>query len=371
MTTRDHAPLVMISAGGTGGHLFPAEALAGILRARGCRIMLVTDNRIGELAESFPADEVVAIPAATPSGRSPVAALKALVTLARGLFQARRLIARARPDVVVGFGGYPTVPPLLAGSFAGCRTVLHEQNGVIGRANRFLASRVTHLAASVPHLRGVSEAVSAKIVMTGNPVRANVLEAATIPYPAIDTDSPLELLVFGGSQGARVMSDIVPQGVAALPDALRARLRITQQARPEDLDRVREAYAASGVTAEIEPFFRDLPGRIARSHLIISRSGASTVSELAVIGRPAILVPLPGALDQDQAANAALLADIGAALMLPQTEFTPQRLAQELASRLGDAQGLTKAAQAAKSAGIPDAAERLADLVMRLARAQG
>ena len=184
-------PRVMISAGGTGGHLFPAEALAGILRARGCTIMLVTDNRIGELAESFPADAVVAIPAATPSGRSPVAALKALVTLARGFFRARRLIARERPDVVVGFGGYPTVPPLLAGSLAGCKTVLHEQNGVIGRANRFLAGRVTHLASSVPDLRGVSEAAKAKIVMTGNPVRPAVLEAAEIPYSAISADGPL------------------------------------------------------------------------------------------------------------------------------------------------------------------------------------
>jgi len=365
------APLVMISAGGTGGHLFPAEALAGILRARGCTITLVTDNRIGELAESFPADEVVAIPAATPSGRSPVAAIKALVTLARGYFRARRLIARARPAVVVGFGGYPTVPPLLAGSFAGCKTVLHEQNGVIGRANRFLAGRVTHLASSVPDLRGVSEAAKAKIVMTGNPVRPAVLEAAKIPYPEISAEGPLELLVFGGSQGARIMSDIVPQAIALLAPELRARVRITQQARPEDLERVRGIYAQNGVTGEVEPFFRDLPGRIARAHLIISRSGASTVSELAVIGRPAILVPLPGALDQDQAANAALLADIGAALMLPQTEFTPERLAQELARRLGDADGLTKAAQAAKSAGIPDAAERLADLVMSLAGAQG
>lgn len=364
-------PRVMISAGGTGGHLFPAEALAGILRARGCTIMLVTDNRIGELAESFPADAVVAIPAATPSGRSPVAALKALVTLARGFFRARRLIARERPDVVVGFGGYPTVPPLLAGSLAGCKTVLHEQNGVIGRANRFLAGRVTHLASSVPDLRGISEAAKAKTVMTGNPVRPAVLEAAEIPYPAISADGPLELLVFGGSQGARIMSDIVPQAIALLAPELRARIRITQQARPEDLERVRGIYAQNGVTGEVEPFFRDLPGRIARAHLIISRSGASTVSELAVIGRPAILVPLPGALDQDQAANAALLADTGAALMLPQTEFTPQRLAEELTTRLADPEGLTKAAQAAKSAGIPDAAERLADLVMRLARKQG
>jgi len=364
-------PRVMISAGGTGGHLFPAEALAGILRARGFEILLVTDNRIGELAERFPADKVVAIPAATPSGRSPLAALRAVVTLARGFFQARRLIARTRPDVVVGFGGYPTVPPLLAGSLAGCRTVLHEQNGVIGRANRFLAGRVTHLASSVPELRGISGAVKAKLVMTGNPVRANVLEAAKIPYPEISADAPLALLVFGGSQGARIMSDIVPQAMALLTPEMRARIRITQQARPEDLERVREAYAASGVKAEIEPFFRDLPGRIAKAHLIISRSGASTVSELAVIGRPAILVPLPGALDQDQAANAALLSDAGAALMLPQTEFTPQRLALELTTRLADAEGLTKAAQAAKSAGIPDAAERLADLVMRLASKQG
>ena len=281
-------PLVMISAGGTGGHLFPAEALAGILRARGCGIVLVTDNRIGELAERFPADEVVAIPAATPSGRSPLAALRAVVTLARGFFRARRLIARARPDVVVGFGGYPTVPPLLAGSLAGYRTVLHEQNGVIGRANRFLAGRVTHLASSVPELRGISDAMKAKLVMTGNPVRANVLEAAKIPYPAINADSLLEMARNRRQPGARgfdVGYCATGHPAAYTPEMRRAHSRITQQARPGIWIACAMLYERKMLSAEIAPFFGICPGRIARSHLVISRSGSLDRFGLAVIGR--------------------------------------------------------------------------------------
>jgi UDP-N-acetylglucosamine--N-acetylmuramyl-(pentapeptide) pyrophosphoryl-undecaprenol N-acetylglucosamine transferase len=218
-------------------------------------------------------------------------------------------------------------------------------------------------------VKGVPGKAQDKIVRTGNPVRDQVVEAARIPYPAFDAQAKLRLLVFGGSQGAKVMSDVAPEAVKLLSPEQRDRLVVTQQAREEDLARVREAYAQAGVEAEIAPFFRDLPRRIADAHLVVSRSGASTVSELAVIGRPSILVPLPGALDQDQAANAKSLADIDAALMLPQSGFTPKRLADEIAARLDDPESLTKAAAAAKSAGVPDAAVKLAALVMRLAKA--
>ncbi|MCG6122005.1 MAG: undecaprenyldiphospho-muramoylpentapeptide beta-N-acetylglucosaminyltransferase [Microvirga sp.] len=364
------APLVMIAAGGTGGHLFPAQALASVLRARGARVILVTDGRIGALAETFPAERIVSLPAGTPSKRSPLEAMRAIIKLGRGYIAARRLIRETKPDVVIGFGGYPTVPPVLAAAHSGAATIVHEQNGVIGRANRFLSRYVTKLATSVPELRGAPDVAKAKIALTGNPVRDEVIAAAAIPYSPPEPGGVLRLLVFGGSQGARVMSDVVPQALRLLAPADLARIRLVQQARGEDEARVREACAGLPVEAEIAPFFRDLPKRIAEAHLVVSRSGASTVSELAVIGRPSILVPLPGALDQDQAANAQSLALIDAALMLPQSYFTPERLARELKARLDEPDRLTKAAAAAKSAGIPDAAEKLADLVLDCARAQ-
>ena len=360
-------PLVLIAAGGTGGHLFPAESLATALGRLYARVTLVSDARVGKISGSFPADEVIQIPSATPSGRSPPQMAKAAAVLAFGLFRALQALRRLKPAVVVGFGGYPTVPPVLAASLLRIPTVLHEQNGVMGRANRFLAPRVSLIGTGFPHVKGVPANVKARLVHIGNPVRPAVIDAARIPYPAISDEGTLRILVFGGSQGARVMSDIVPAAFEKLPKELLPQLVVTQQAREEDLPRVKEQYARLSVAAEVEPFFRDLPQRMAAAHLVISRSGASTVAELAVIGRPSILVPLPGALDQDQAANAQSLADIGAATMILQDAFTPERLAGEILAYLKNPQGLTRAAAAAKSAGVTDAAERLAAQVLRLA----
>src|SRR3954447_9540159 len=362
-------PLVLIAAGGTGGHLFPAEALATVLQARGVRVALATDERVGTLAGKLPAEEVVAIPSATPSGRSPLRMAQATLTLGRGLYAAVKIVRRLNPAVVVGFGGYPTVPPVLAASLSGVPTVLHEQNGVMGRANRFLARTVSVIATGFPDVKGVPAGVKARIVYTGNPVRPAVIAAARTPYPPLPEGGTMRLLVFGGSQGARVMSEVAPAALERLPGEVRVRLHITQQARDEDLARVREAYGRLGLAFEAEPFFKDLPQRMADSHLVVSRSGASTVAELAVIGRPSILVPLPGALDQDQAANAASLAAIGAATPIPQSAFTPERLANEIAARLENPESLTKAAEVAKSAGIADAAERLAAAVLQAAGA--
>lgn len=361
------APLILISAGGTGGHLFPAEALAHVLRRLGLRIVLVTDERVGALAEKFPAEEVVSVPSATPSRRSPLGMIEAAGTLWRGVGASRALIRRLRPAAVIGFGGYPTVPPLVAAWTLGVPRALHEQNGVIGRANRFLAPRVSMIATGFPEVRGLPRGGRAQVVHTGNPVRQSVIAAAKTLYPAAHKGAKLRLLVFGGSQGARVMSEVVPEAVAKLPPEYLRRLVITQQAREEDLPRVVSTYRAIEAQAEVRPFFTDLPQRIADSHLVIARSGASTVAELAAIGRPSILVPLPGALDQDQAANARTLQDVGAALMLPQTDFTPERLAQELTTRFDAPDLLTQAALAAKAAGRADAAERLAAAVLGLA----
>ncbi len=359
---------VLIAAGGTGGHLFPAQALAAVLQARGVRVVLVTDERVDTYMGEFPAEEIVTVPSATPSRRSlPVMALAAL-TLGRGTLSSLALLRRLRPAAAVGFGGYPTVPPVLAAQLMGVPTLVHEQNAVMGRANRLLARRARLIATGFPDVAGVP-ATGARMVQTGNPVRPAVVAAASAPYPPTTPGGPLDLLVFGGSQGARVMSDVVPAAVAALPAEARARLRIVQQAREEDLERVRDAYARAGVAADVQPFFRDLPGRMAAAHLVVARSGASTVAELALIGRPAILVPLPGALDQDQAANARALGSLGAATVLAQSAFTPERLAEEIAVRLADPDLLTRGAQAAKTAGVADAAERLAAQVAALADA--
>ena len=360
------APLVLLAAGGTGGHLFPAEALAIALRKRGAVIELATDVRAAHF--EFPARAVHLIPSATVRGRNPLALARTAALLALGTAKAWALIGRIRPAVVVGFGGYPTVPPLFAASMRGVATVLHEQNGVMGRANRLLAARVTKIATGFPSLARLDPRLQAKITFTGNPIRPQVIAAAATPYAAPAVDGPLRLVVFGGSQGARVMAEVMPAAVERLSAEFRKRLSIVQQARAEDLDAVRATYAKLGVAADCAPFFADLPARVAAGHLVVSRSGASTVAELSAIGRPAILVPLPHALDQDQFVNAGVLEAAGGAIRIEQRDFTPERLARGITALAADPAQLAKMAAAAKSAGTIDAAERLAELVMKVAR---
>lgn len=360
-------PTILLCAGGTGGHLFPAESLAHALRARGVRVALATDARVDSIATGFPASEIVTIASATPSGRSLVKRVTALLTLGRGFGVAAREIRRINPAAIVGFGGYPTVPPMLAGQILRVPTILHEQNAVMGRANAFLARGARAIATGFKEVRGVPAKALAPRTHTGNPLRPAVIAAAAA-YPPLDAAGPIHLLVFGGSQGARVMGEVVPKAVASLPADLRARLHLVQQVRSEDLTVVQNLYLGLGLAGlETAPFFKDLPARMAAAHLVIGRSGASTVSELAAIGRPSILVPLPGALDQDQAANAATLGALGAALPIAQGAFTPDRLAAELLDLFTHPEKLTAAAASAKSAGIHDAAERLADIVVATA----
>ena len=359
------AGTVLLCAGGTGGHLFPAEALALALKARGWRIHLATDHRAETYGQDFPAEEIHLIPSATLT-RAPVAMPRGLFRLAHGFVAARRLIKALQPVAAVGFGGYPTLPPMLAASRVGAPTVIHDQNAVLGRANRFLASRVTAIATSFAEVGGADRWRS-RMVETGNPVRPPVRQAASIAYPRRQRGDPFNLLVFGGSQGARFMSELVPAAIAELPEVLRGRLRVVQQCRPEDLDLVASRYREIGVGADLQPFFRDLPARIAASHLVVSRSGASTVAELAVIGRPAIMIPLPHALDQDQRANADVLARAGGGWMVEQRQMTPGRLAGDLAELMSKPEQLAAAAEAAKRVGRADGADRLADLVVRVA----
>ncbi|MBY6240738.1 undecaprenyldiphospho-muramoylpentapeptide beta-N-acetylglucosaminyltransferase [Methylosinus sp. Sm6] len=355
---------VLLAAGGTGGHLFPAEALAHALRARGVEVELVTDERALRYGGEFPARAMHTIAAATPRGGSALDKARAIALLGFGTLQALRHLRRLRPRAVVGFGGYPSVPPLFAATLLRVPTVLHEANAVMGRANAFLARRVDSIAAGFP-LAGVPDALARKITVTGNPLRPAALAAAQRPYPDF-ADGKLRLLVTGGSQGARIMADIAPPALESLRQELRERIELTQQTREEDLARVATSHARAGIVAQIAPFFADLPERIARAHLVIARAGASTVTELSVIGRPSILVPLPHALDQDQAANAAVLAQAGAAEVVRQADFTPQWLAERIADLAARPDLLTERARAAKAVGVADAAERLADLVLAL-----
>ncbi len=315
----------------------------------------------------FPARAVHLIPSATLRGRNPFALVRTAALLTLGTAKAWTMLGRAKPAVVVGFGGYPTVPPLYAASLRGIPTVLHEQNGVMGRANKLLAWRVNAIATGFRKLKNLNRHWNSKMTFTGNPVRADVVAAAAFAYAAPDAGGPLRIVVFGGSQGAQVMAQVVPAAVGLLDAALGVRLSVVQQARAEDLDVVRSAYKRLGIAADCAPFFADLPARMAAAHLVIARSGASTVAELSAIGRPAILVPLPHSLDQDQFVNAGALQEAGGAIRIEQRDFTPARLAAEIVALAGDPGRLARMAAAAKSAGSIDAAERLADLVLKVA----
>ncbi len=361
--------VILLSAGGTGGHLFPAEALAHELAARGWEIHLATDTRAGRFAGSFPAAQIHQIASSTIGSKNPVAILRAFWTIWRGARQARRIIGEIKPKAVIGFGGYPTLPPLWAATQAGVPTIIHEQNAVMGRANKALAARVTAIAGGFFLPEGTG-AHADRTVATGNPVRPAVIEAALRHYEPSGVDEPFNLLVFGGSQGAQFFSQAVPAAIALMPDTMRRRLRVTQQARAEDEQAVRAAYRDLAIEAEVSPFFTDMARRIADSHLVISRSGASTVSEIAAIGRPAILVPYPHALDHDQAANAAALASAGGAEVCPQSTLSAEVLASKLADYMSQGQLCADIAAAARSVGKPEATRLLADLSEAIASGQ-
>src|ERR1700742_1493308 len=360
-------PLILLAAGGTGGHLFPAEALGVELIRRGLRVRLATDSRALRYSGLFSKDTIDVVPSATVRGRTPWSLATTGAMLAAGTAVSLNLIRRLKPSAVVGFGGYPTLPPLLAARLCRVPGIIHEANAVLGRANRFLSRRVSAIATSLPGVFDRDPALSAKATTVGTPMRPAVLAAAATPYVAPVLNAPLRLLVVGGSQGARVMSDIVPGAIEQLETASWSRLILTQQVRDEDMTRVREVYDRLKIRCELAPFYADLPARLASNHLVVSRSGAGTVAELAAIGRPSILVPLPGAIDQDQFANAGVLSQVGGSLRIPQGEFTPDRLASEISALAAEPQRLAAMASAARGAGRLDAAERLADLVANVA----
>src|SRR5947209_9023765 len=300
----DTSPLILLAAGGTGGHLFPAEALAVELIKRGYRVRLATDARALRYSGLFSNDMIDVVPSETVRGRSPIALASTGIKLAAGTVVALKLIRRLKPAAVVGFGGYPTLPPLMAARLLGVPRLVHDANAVLGRANRFLSRHVNAIATSLPGVLDRDPALAGKSVTVGTPMRPTILSAAAVNYVPPATTEPFRLLVVGGSQGARVMSDIVPGAIERLEPALWRRLILAQQVREEDMAHLRAVYDRLKINAELAPFFSDLPARLASNHLVISRSGAGTVAELAAIGRPSILVPLPGSIDQDQVANA-------------------------------------------------------------------
>jgi UDP-N-acetylglucosamine--N-acetylmuramyl-(pentapeptide) pyrophosphoryl-undecaprenol N-acetylglucosamine transferase len=357
---------IILAAGGTGGHMVPAHALAAELKARGHGVMLVTDDRGAKYPGLFKDVPVHILPAGRLGGGA-IGMLKAMRSVLRGRRQARALYRQHRPDAVVGFGGYPAFPALLAASAAKIPTVLHEQNAVLGRVNRWLAGDAKAIATSYAEVERLKSACRAKVVLVGNPVRDEVKRLGELPFPPFDDSAPLKILVTGGSQGATILGAVVPAGLGLLPAPLRLRLQVVQQCRADDIAAVREKYAALNIPAELLTYIEDMPDRIADAHLVIARAGASTIAELTAAGRPAILVPLPIATDDHQTVNAREMADAGGARMIPQTEFTPATLAAQVEMIASDPQALANAAGRALSVGRPHATRDLADLVERIA----
>ena len=357
---------ITLAAGGTGGHMVPAHALAAELKARGHGVMLITDDRGAKIPGLFEDIPMHILPAGRLGG-GPIGMLKAMRSVLAGRRQAKALYREFTPDAVVGFGGYPAFPALLAASSLNIPTILHEQNAVLGRVNRWVAGDAAAIATAYPEVERLKRAYRSKVELVGNPVRESVARLGTMPFPEFDDTAPLKILVTGGSQGATILGQVVPDALGQLPPKLRHRLQVMQQCRADDIEAVRQRYAALNIPAELLTYIEDMPDRLAEAHLVIARAGASTIAELTAAGRPAILVPLPIATDDHQTANAREMARAGGARMIPQDEFTSEALSAQIAAIAGDAQALSNAAERALSVGRPHATSDLADLVERIA----
>lgn len=352
----------VLAAGGTGGHLIPAFALATELDRRGHHVALITDER-GANIPGKPDFLPAHILPAGRFGKNPLGWFKGARAMWEGRKMALRLFESFEPSAVIGFGGYPAAPAVLAATSAEIPSVVHEQNAVLGRVNRLVASRVNAIATAYPEIKRLKAKHAAKVHLVGNPVRAEVLQLREEPFPAFTEEGLLRVLVTGGSQGASILSDIVPDGLAMLPPALRARLQVTQQCRPEDLEKVRERYRSHDIPAELGTYFEDMATRLADAHLFIGRAGASTIAELTAVGRPAILIPLPIATDDHQTANTREVVKAGGARAIPQPHFTAKELAKQIQALAQRPDTLATAAHGAWNCGRPDAVKDLADLV--------
>jgi UDP-N-acetylglucosamine--N-acetylmuramyl-(pentapeptide) pyrophosphoryl-undecaprenol N-acetylglucosamine transferase len=356
----------VLAAGGTGGHMIPAHALAAELKGRGHGVLLITDERGARFPGLFEDVPVHILPAGRLGG-GPIGWLKAMGSVVKGRGEAKRLYRDHRPDVVVGFGGYPAFPSLLAASALNIPTVLHEQNGVLGRVNRLLAGEAEAIAVAYDEVDRLKPRLADKVVLVGNPVRSEIAKLGELPFPPFDEVAPLKILVTGGSQGASILSRVVPAGLGMLAPQLRRRLQVVQQCRPEDIERVRAQYAELGIPAELMTYIEDMAGKIGDAHLVIGRAGASTVAELTAAGRPAILIPFAAATDDHQTANAREMVKAGGARAIQEANFTPEVLARQIEALAMDPVALGNAAARALSVGRPHAARDLADLVERIA----
>jgi len=362
----DKAKLILLSAGGTGGHMFPAAALSHDLRSRGFRVELVTDVR-GKKFEAHFSDIPVHVLSAGTLGAGLMGKVKGMAALGVGIAQAAKLLGRLSPAVVVGFGGYPSVPAVYIAQRKHIPTIIHEQNAILGKANGFLAPRADRIALSMGHVAGLDEVDAVRAVVTGNPVRDEIAALYSKPYPAVMPDGALRILVMGGSLGAQIFSDVVPAALSNLPAAHRARLEVVQQCRADDIERVREIYERAGIKARLESFFNNIADLLATSHLVISRSGASSVAEITAAGRPAIFVPYPHHADEQQRINADAVADAGGAWVMAQSGFTEEALLARVETFMQNPQTLFHAAESARSCGKPDATRQLGNLVTAIA----
>jgi len=355
----------VLAAGGTGGHMVPAHALAAELRSRGHGVLLITDDRGARFPGLFEGVPVHILPAGRIGG-GPIGWLKALNSIVKGRAQAKRLYREHRPDAVVGFGGYPAFPSLLAASSMKIPTVLHEQNAVLGRVNRLLAGEAEAIGTAYDKVERLKSRNAAKSVLVGNPVREEIARLGELPFPPFDEIAPLKILITGGSQGATILGQVVPEGLALLQPSLRRRLQIVQQCRPDDIERIRKRYAELGIPAELLTYIEDMPDKLADAHLVIGRAGASTIAELTAAGRPAILIPFAAATDDHQTANAREMTQAGGARTIQQSGFTPVVLARQIEAMAADPIALNNAAARALSVGRPHAARDLADVVERV-----
>lgn len=355
----------VLAAGGTGGHMVPAHALAAELGARGHAVMVITDARGAKIPGLFDKIPVHVLPAGRLGG-GPIGWLKAGLSVIAGRSEAKAIYRDHPPQAVLGFGGYPAFPALLAASAMGIPAVLHEQNAVMGRVNRMLAGRATAIGTAYPQIERLKPRYQDKVVLVGNPVRFEIAKIGEMPFPPFDDTAPLKILVTGGSQGASILGRVVPSGLGLLEPSLRRRLQVVQQCRPEDIEQIRARYSELGIPAELMTYIMDMPEKLADAHLVIGRAGASTIAELTAAGRPAILIPYAAATDDHQTANAREMTEAGGARTIPESEFTPDTLARQIEAIAVDPEALANAAGRSLSVGRPHAARDLADLVERV-----
>jgi UDP-N-acetylglucosamine--N-acetylmuramyl-(pentapeptide) pyrophosphoryl-undecaprenol N-acetylglucosamine transferase len=368
ISTTNDAPLagqvIAVTSGGTGGHMFPAVALSKALVRRGAKVLFFTDARAARYTDGVDGVQTIILPAGGIAGKGIKGRIMGAARLGLGTLKARSMIKKAKPAVVIGFGGYASIPATMSAKWLGIPFAIHEQNAVLGRANRLVAGAAKRIATSFPTVTLIDPTDQNKVIWTGNPVRAEVAALANSTYDVPTEDGPIKLLITGGSQGARVLSEILPTALVNLPEGIRTRLVVTQQARDEDINAVRKTYDGSGIDVTLAPFIDDIPERLRDCHLVIARSGASTVAELTAAGRPGLLVPLPHAIDDHQRFNAQQVEDAGGAWLMPQDRFSSETVTDRLAKLLRNPAALTRAAKAAKTAGRANAAERLADMVL-------